>query len=107
MDIELTTRLSDARSVLVAGCGGGFDIYCGVPLALYLMEQGKTVHLANLTFTSMRSTEAREVEQGVFRVLPDNEGPNYFPEKYLLQSLREIRRCAGGRVVWCLERQGV
>jgi hypothetical protein len=47
----LFTRLRPASRVLVAGAGGGFDVYAGLPLALALHAAGKQVHLANLSFT--------------------------------------------------------
>ncbi|SME92101.1 DUF1152 domain-containing protein [Streptomyces sp. Amel2xC10] len=49
----LFTRLRDARRVLVAGAGGGFDVYAGLPLALALRAAGKDVHLANLSFADL------------------------------------------------------
>ncbi|MQY20700.1 DUF1152 domain-containing protein [Nocardia macrotermitis] len=48
---ELFTRLTDSKSVLIAGAGGGFDIYAGLPLAFTLWDTGVSVHLANLSFT--------------------------------------------------------
>lgn len=39
--------------MLVAGAGGGFDIYAGLPLAFALEAEGKDVHLANLSFNSL------------------------------------------------------
>jgi hypothetical protein len=33
-DLELFARLADSRSVLIAGAGGGFDVFAGIPLAL-------------------------------------------------------------------------
>ncbi len=43
----LFAALEPARRVLVAGAGGGFDVYAGLPLALALKAQGKHVHLAS------------------------------------------------------------
>lgn len=37
--------------IILAGCGGGFDIYCGIPFYFALKELGKEVYFANLTFT--------------------------------------------------------
>ncbi len=48
---QLFDRLDPCRRVLIAGAGGGFDVYAGLPLALALQAQGKAVHLANLSFT--------------------------------------------------------
>ncbi|WP_027946777.1 hypothetical protein [Amycolatopsis taiwanensis] len=36
----LFTRLQGAGRILIAGAGGGFDIYAGLPLALTLRNQG-------------------------------------------------------------------
>ena len=33
--------------IVIAGCGGGFDIVAGLPVALRLQEEGHRVHLAN------------------------------------------------------------
>ncbi|MGI5177437.1 hypothetical protein ACQEVZ_13995 [Dactylosporangium sp. CA-152071] len=62
----LFAALAGARSVLVAGAGGGFDVYAGLPLALALRAQGKVVHLANLSFTALEDTVS--MEQVVARI---------------------------------------
>jgi hypothetical protein len=38
-ELPLFERLSGVRSVLIAGAGGGFDVYTGIPLFLTLREQ--------------------------------------------------------------------
>ncbi|WP_425394939.1 DUF1152 domain-containing protein [Aeoliella sp.] len=81
----LQQRLSNSKRVLVAGAGGGFDIYCGVPLSLALAEQGVEVHLANLSFTRLGYAVSPEP----VKVTADTEGPSeYFPEKWLAQWFR-------------------
>jgi hypothetical protein len=45
--------LAGSRSVLIAGAGGGFDVYAGLPLAFALQDSGARVHLANLSFTHL------------------------------------------------------
>ncbi|MFE9873377.1 DUF1152 domain-containing protein [Micromonospora sp. NPDC005686] len=42
----LFAALAPARDVLIAGAGGGFDVYAGLPLALALWQAGKRAHLA-------------------------------------------------------------
>jgi hypothetical protein len=54
----LFARLDGSQRVLVAGAGGGFDVYAGLPLALALQARGKQVFLANLTFTYLGGTDA-------------------------------------------------
>ncbi|MGW7687053.1 DUF1152 domain-containing protein [Kribbella sp. NPDC054772] len=77
------TRLRDARRVLVAGAGGGFDVYAGVPLALALVAQGKEVEFANLSFAELGEVQ-EWLTPGVAVVRPDSRGrPEYFPERVL------------------------
>ncbi|NJP89505.1 hypothetical protein HCN51_08605 [Nonomuraea sp. FMUSA5-5] len=53
LDSPLSARLGRSRRILVAGAGGGFDVYAGLPLALSLWGAGKEVHLANLSFSHL------------------------------------------------------
>jgi hypothetical protein len=39
-------RLNAAQRVLIAGCGGGFDVYSGIPIAMYLLRRGCSVVFA-------------------------------------------------------------
>ncbi|MGI5166993.1 DUF1152 domain-containing protein [Spirillospora sp. CA-253888] len=76
------TRLKRARRVLVAGAGGGFDVYAGLPFALALREQGKDVHLANLSFSFLDGLDAGVwLEPDVAEITPAVESRDgYFPE---------------------------
>jgi hypothetical protein len=85
----LFSRLQGAERVLVAGAGGGFDIYSGLPIALDLMHQGKEVHLANLTFSAVEGLPADDwLAPDVAAVTP-RSAPHqaYFPERTLAQWL--------------------
>ncbi|HJD83249.1 DUF1152 domain-containing protein [Kitasatospora aureofaciens] len=86
----LITRLLAAERILVAGAGGGFDVYAGLPIALALRAAGKEVHLANLSFTHLYGLPG-EVwqEPDVARIEPDTAAPEgYFPERTLARWLR-------------------
>jgi hypothetical protein len=85
----LFTRLRDARRVLVAGAGGGFDVYAGLPLALALREAGAEVHLASLSFADLYGLDLDVwVEQDVAAVRPDTVlRGDYFPERTLAEWL--------------------
>ncbi|GAB2917336.1 DUF1152 domain-containing protein [Micromonospora polyrhachis] len=85
----LFAALSEARSVLLAGAGGGFDVYAGLPLALTLLEAGKQVHLANLSFTQLELLDLDSwLAEDVAAVEPDTAGPDdYFPERILARWL--------------------
>ena len=85
----LFAALSEARSVLIAGAGGGFDIYAGLPLAVTLLDAGKQVHLANLSFTQLELLDLDSwLAENVAAVEPDTAGPDdYFPERILARWL--------------------
>jgi hypothetical protein len=83
------TRLRDARRVLVAGAGGGFDVYAGLPLALALRSAGKEVHLANLSFADLYGLDTDVwLEPDVAAIGPDTAARgDYFPERTLARWL--------------------
>ncbi len=84
--IPLFEELKDSQSILLAGAGGGFDIFSGIPLYLNLIKQGKKVILANFSFTWMTETTSKEVFPFCYKIRTgdsDLSGRNYFPEKYL------------------------
>ncbi|MCW8381805.1 DUF1152 domain-containing protein [Streptomyces justiciae] len=85
----LFTRLRAARRVLVAGAGGGFDVYAGLPLALALQAAGKEVHLANLSFADLYGLDLDAwLDQDVAAVRPDTAARgDYFPERTLARWL--------------------
>ncbi|MDT0469843.1 DUF1152 domain-containing protein [Streptomyces gibsoniae] len=83
------TRLREARRILVAGAGGGFDVYAGLPLALALRAAGADVHLASLSFSELHALDLDSwVAEDVAAVRPDTElYGDYFPERALARWL--------------------
>ncbi|MFB8007187.1 DUF1152 domain-containing protein [Nocardia sp. NPDC056000] len=102
----LFTRLRDASSVLIAGAGGGFDIYGGLPLAVALEGLGKRVHLANLSFSDLRRTPLEDwLLPGVAAVTPETTGnDDYFPERTLARWLASTGR---EPIVYAFPKSGV
>ncbi|WP_250031289.1 DUF1152 domain-containing protein [Paractinoplanes maris] len=78
----LFAALAPARNVLIAGAGGGFDVYAGLPLAFALRESGVRVHLANLSFSELELVDREAwVSDHVVAVRPKTASPDwYFPE---------------------------
>ncbi|MGW1885429.1 DUF1152 domain-containing protein [Streptomyces sp. NPDC001970] len=85
----LFARLESAERILVAGAGGGFDIYAGLPVALSLLHQGKEVHLANLSFSAVEGLPLEAwLAPDVAIVTPTTAlHQTYFPERTLAQWL--------------------
>jgi hypothetical protein len=89
MQIPFFKALSNSRVVLVAGAGGGFDIASGIPIYLYLRRLGKSVVLANLSFTALSFTDSEEVCPGTYRVTSESRDVPYFPEKFIVEWLKK------------------
>lgn len=101
----LFERLHGSRRILVAGAGGGFDVMSGLPIALSLRAMGKSVHLANLTFTYLGATEARAIGPGLFEVRADTQSDErYFPEKHLASWLQARGE---DETVYAIEKSGL
>lgn len=86
----LFDRLADAERILVAGAGGGFDVYAGLPIALSLLHQGKEVHLASLSFSALAGLPAEDwIVPDVAVITPDTAPHQaYFPERALARWLK-------------------
>lgn len=109
LDAVLEATAEGRSTVVLAGAGGGYDVFSGLPLYHALREAGRTVVLANLTFTwSFNPAAQKQCEE----LVPDalwsvvapggtrsERGP-YFPELYLSEFL-------GGVKVYILGRTGV
>lgn len=89
MQIPFLNTLSEARSVLIAGAGGGFDVVSGIPIYLFLRSLEKQVVLGNLSFTALSFTDSEEVFPGTYRVTQQSADVPYFPEKHVLDWLAQ------------------
>lgn len=84
--IPIFEELKESKTILLAGAGGGFDIFSGIPLYFNLKKQGKKVILANLSFTWLSETTSEKVFPFCYKIRSgdsDLSGRNYFPERYL------------------------
>jgi hypothetical protein len=98
-------EIEHAQSILLAGAGGGFDIFCGLPLYFGLRDQGKQVHLANVSFSPLFSATGHRLSPALMEVTAATQGNHrYFPELYLAQWFA----AQGEHVpIYCFERTGV
>lgn len=112
LNLPILDQLAHAQSILIAGAGGGFDVYAGLPLYFTLRElyPDKRVHLANYSFTELGlaaiTSQVDVLEKDlviaargqVIYPLP------YLPEPYLAQWFHEVR---GEDVpIWMFENTG-
>lgn len=105
LEPPLLTRLGRHERILIAGAGGGFDVYAGLPLALALRRAGKQVSLANLTFTYLGETDATYLAPHLAVVTAATTGADrYFPERRLAEWLSEREQPS---TIYTFEKVGV
>jgi hypothetical protein len=83
MKIPFFAELEKAQTILIAGAGGGFDVFCGLPLYFWLKKAGKTVHLANLSSGAVGFCDAESPAPVLWRITSRTAAPKYFPEMHL------------------------
>jgi hypothetical protein len=109
LNLPILEHLAAARSVLLAGMGGGFDILGAIPLLVRFREEGKAVHLASLSFSPHPPRIAKASGLGEFDPVPVVHDAArhavYFPELHLAQWLRE--ELGLDATIWCFRRSGV
>ena len=105
-ELRLPSAIENSQCVLVAGAGGGFDVYAGLPMYEPLRSLGKTVFLANLSFVPLGTTSAEALTRALYAVEPTTTAGQdlYFPERTLAQFLS--RRGKNVRI-YAFERLGV
>jgi hypothetical protein len=105
MKLPFFKELEKTQTVLLVGAGGGFDVFCGLPLYFWLKKAGKTVHLANLSFTELGFCDGEKPVPSLVRVRPETGGShNYFPEVHLSSWLTKR---FGETPIYAIERSGV
>ncbi|HEX7164216.1 MAG TPA: hypothetical protein VF223_23610 [Trebonia sp.] len=103
------SRLKQADRILIAGAGGGFDVYAGLPLAVALRAQGKRVHLANLSFANLDALDLADwIGQDVVGVHAGSASyADYFPERALTDWLGQHPDLGLAPVVYAFPKVGV
>jgi len=89
--LPIFDHLDGAQRVLIAGAGGGFDIFSGLPIYFALRNAGKDVFLANYTFSHVHPTQGERLTPDLYSVTYNTDGRQYFPEKYLSQWFHSVR----------------
>ncbi|MGB1286261.1 MAG: DUF1152 domain-containing protein [Aggregatilineales bacterium] len=111
LNLPVLEHLQDSDNILIAGAGGGFDIFCGLPIYFTLREMDKTVHLANYSFSTLpliqRISDPEILVEGT---LIGTRGDvrthiGYSPESYLTEWFMNVRD--EEVPVWTFQKVGV
>jgi hypothetical protein len=98
-------ELADAQTILLAGAGGGFDLFAGLPLYHSLRAMGKSVHLANLTFSDLYFDKLDRPVPALARITANcHISGNYCPEAFLSRWLESKSMATP---IYAIERTGV
>ena len=89
MKLPFFSELEKAENILIAGAGGGYDVFCGLPLYFWLKKAGKTVHLANLSSGALAFCDATNPTPALWRITAQTAATKYFPEMHLSAWLTE------------------
>lgn len=96
--------LEEPQTILLAGAGGGYDVFTGLPLYFALRNAGKTVHLANLSFAPIYASSGKRSGPSIVEIDGSNEDEmRYFPELYLARWLKSKRL---PDTIYCIDRTG-
>lgn len=83
-ELPLVSELKSSQSLLLAGAGGGFDLFSTLPLYFMLKSMGKEVTIANLSFTFLEAETEHQVLPGLWRISDSDSGmQDYHPERTL------------------------
>ncbi|HEY9705080.1 MAG TPA: hypothetical protein V6C58_21755, partial [Allocoleopsis sp.] len=115
LNLPFLPQILSCKNLLIAGLGGGFDIFCGLPLYFELQNIGLNVHLANFSFSDIISLKNGAIagwncgfslSDSLVGVTSETESLNYyFPELYLSQWFKEFKQ--ENVTVWCFHKTGV
>lgn len=93
LNLPILNQLSKCKNLLIAGMGGGFDIFCGLPIYFEIKKHGINTHLANFSFSDIEnfdygirlSKTLVGVTSNLERMYP------YFPEFHLVNWFKQKR----------------
>lgn len=109
LNLPIMDQLTNCKRILIAGMGGGLDVFCGLPLYFELRDRGYTVYLGNLSFSETalrRLKDARRLAANLYGVCAYHTGrfPS-FPEIHLARWMRDVR--AEDITIWCFINAGL
>ena len=106
LNLPILNQLSKCKNLLIAGMGGGFDVFCGLPIYFELKKHGINAHLANFSFSDIENVDFGirltktlvGVTSQAGRLFP------YFPEFHLSNWFKEKRN--EDVTIWCFHKTG-
>jgi len=105
----VSDSLSEAQNILLAGCGGGYDILGAVPLIVEMAGKAKSFTIASLSFTRLDRVPGHtpvETMPHLYVAQPAAASEeHYCPEAWLSRWLSD--RYGYEMPIWCFDNVGV
>ena len=106
LNLPIVDQVANCKNLLIAGMGGGFDLFCGLPIYFELIKNGKNVHLANYSFSDIANhSGGKRLTETLVGVDSEFEKfTTYFPELYLAKWFKEKQN--ESTIVWSFHKTG-
>jgi len=106
LNLPILSQLSNSKNLLIAGMGGGFDVFCGLPIYFELKKHGIHAHLANFSFSDIENVDfGTRLTKSLVGIppRPDRVFP-YFPEFHLVNWFKKTQN--EDVMIWCFHKTG-
>lgn len=106
LNLPILDQLLKCKNLLIAGMGGGFDVFCGLPIYFELQKHGINAHFANFSFSDIEQVDfGTRLTKTLVGITP-NPGRvfPYFPEFHLVNWFKEKRE--EEITIWCFHKTG-
>lgn len=104
--IPFFANLKNSKNILISGCGGGYDIFTGIPL-YFALRNKYNVYLSNYSFVENFSN-AKRITSTCYEVNSNtytDGNTKYFPEKYLCDWFKNKENIDMN--IYCFKKSGV
>ena len=106
LNLPILNQLSNCKNLLIAGMGGGFDVFCGLPIYFELKKHGINAHLANFSFSDIENVDfGTRLTKTLVGITPQEVKLfPYFPEFHLVNWFKKKRN--EDVTIWCFHKTG-
>ena len=109
--IDIINIAKQKKNILIAGIGGGFDVYGGIPLYYTLKQHGvENIHFSNFSFASfdkiLQASEPEIINSDLIGATANIHADlDYYPEGYLSQWFKLVTKL--DIPIWTFKKTGV
>ncbi|MGQ0604904.1 MAG: DUF1152 domain-containing protein, partial [Anaerolineales bacterium] len=106
LNLPVFDQLAACKNLLIAGMGGGYDVFCGLPIYFELKKRGISAHLANFSFSDIETAQyGIRLSKTLVGITAESDRIYpYFPEYYLARWFKEKRD--EETVIWSFQKTG-